>query len=91
MEDSEPEEQIALLTDNKHTKVKRNENRRTKFSCFQVISFTFPLLLQKMICSFLENLDKFHHYTFPVLRCLHAMTSKLAKYPLGKQVTAKVG
>ena len=47
-------------------------------------SFSF----QKAICSLLEGLEKYHQYYFPVLRCLHAVTSKLARHPLGKQVCA---
>ncbi|XP_030641015.1 origin recognition complex subunit 3 [Chanos chanos] len=34
----------------------------------------------------LKNLRKYHKNYYPVLRCLHSLTSALPKYPLGKQI-----
>ncbi|KAK6488421.1 origin recognition complex subunit 3 [Huso huso] len=36
--------------------------------------------------SLLKELHAYHKNYYPVLRCLHALTSSLPKYPLGKQI-----
>ncbi|XP_072546418.1 origin recognition complex subunit 3 [Salminus brasiliensis] len=35
---------------------------------------------------FLKGLRKYHKNYYPILRCLHSLTSSLPKYPLGKQI-----
>uniref|UniRef100_A0A8B9LCS9 Origin recognition complex subunit 3 n=1 Tax=Astyanax mexicanus TaxID=7994 RepID=A0A8B9LCS9_ASTMX len=35
---------------------------------------------------FLKDLRKYHKNYYPVLKCLHSLTSSLPKYPLGKQI-----
>ena len=39
-----------------------------------------------MIADLLENLDQYHWHFFPVLKCLHVVTSNLPRHPLGKKV-----
>ena len=41
---------------------------------------------KSLLCGLLTSLDHYHRCFFPVLRCLHACTGTLPKYPLGKQV-----
>ncbi|KAI4905465.1 hypothetical protein NFI96_028095 [Prochilodus magdalenae] len=41
----------------------------------------------KEVCkTFLKGLRKYHKNYYPILRCLHSLTSSLPKYPLGKQI-----
>ncbi|KAL2098778.1 hypothetical protein ACEWY4_005258 [Coilia grayii] len=41
----------------------------------------------KEVCqSLLKALRKYHKNYYPILRCLHTLTSSLPKYPLGKQI-----
>ncbi|XP_063040175.1 origin recognition complex subunit 3 [Engraulis encrasicolus] len=41
----------------------------------------------KEVCqSLLKGLRKYHKNYYPILRCLHTLTSSLPKYPLGKQI-----
>uniref|UniRef100_A0A671TYY8 Origin recognition complex subunit 3 n=1 Tax=Sparus aurata TaxID=8175 RepID=A0A671TYY8_SPAAU len=44
--------------------------------------FCFQEVCQKLI----KGLHKYHKNYYPVLRCLHTLTSSLPRYPLGKQV-----
>ncbi|XP_062863227.1 origin recognition complex subunit 3 isoform X2 [Trichomycterus rosablanca] len=41
----------------------------------------------KTVCQkLLKDLRKYHKNYYPILRCLHTLTSSLPKYPLGKQI-----
>ncbi|KAK3538300.1 hypothetical protein QTP70_035259, partial [Hemibagrus guttatus] len=41
----------------------------------------------KVVCErLLKDLRKYHKNYYPILRCLHTLTSSLPKYPLGKQI-----
>ncbi|KAL0969554.1 hypothetical protein UPYG_G00229040 [Umbra pygmaea] len=41
----------------------------------------------KEVCQkLLKDLRKYHKNYYPILRCLHVLTSSLPKYPLGKQI-----
>ncbi|XP_040916770.1 origin recognition complex subunit 3 [Toxotes jaculatrix] len=41
----------------------------------------------KEVCQrLIKDLRKYHKNYYPVLRCLHALTSSLPRYPLGKQI-----
>uniref|UniRef100_A0A674F6Z3 Origin recognition complex subunit 3 n=1 Tax=Salmo trutta TaxID=8032 RepID=A0A674F6Z3_SALTR len=41
----------------------------------------------KEVCQkLLKDLHKYHKNYYPILRCLHILTSSLPKYPLGKQI-----
>ncbi|XP_067335439.1 origin recognition complex subunit 3 isoform X1 [Channa argus] len=41
----------------------------------------------KEVCKkFVKELHKYHKNYYPVLRCLHTLTSTLPRYPLGKQI-----
>ncbi|KAG5857220.1 origin recognition complex subunit 3 isoform X1 [Anguilla anguilla] len=41
----------------------------------------------KEVCQkLLKGLHRYHKNFFPILRCLHVLTSSLPKYPLGKQI-----
>ncbi|XP_013986718.2 origin recognition complex subunit 3 [Salmo salar] len=41
----------------------------------------------KEVCQkLLNDLHKYHKNYYPILRCLHILTSSLPKYPLGKQI-----
>ncbi|KAG7465667.1 hypothetical protein MATL_G00155890 [Megalops atlanticus] len=41
----------------------------------------------KEVCQkLLEDLRRYHKNFYPILRCLHVLTSSLPKYPLGKQM-----
>ncbi|GAA6109280.1 origin recognition complex subunit 3 isoform X1 [Tachysurus ichikawai] len=41
----------------------------------------------KVVCQkLLKDLRKYHKNYYPMLRCLHTLTSSLPKYPLGKQI-----
>ncbi|XP_068686257.1 origin recognition complex subunit 3-like isoform X1 [Montipora foliosa] len=39
-----------------------------------------------VIADLLENLDQYHWHFFPVLKCLHVVTSNLPRHPLGKKL-----
>ncbi|KAM9842622.1 origin recognition complex subunit 3 isoform 2-T2 [Aulostomus maculatus] len=41
----------------------------------------------KQVCQqLIKDLHKYHKNYYPVLRCLHTLTSSLPRYPLGKQI-----
>ncbi|XP_053488995.1 origin recognition complex subunit 3 [Ictalurus furcatus] len=41
----------------------------------------------KVVCQkLLKDLRKYHKNYYPIVRCLHTLTSSLPKYPLGKQI-----
>uniref|UniRef100_A0A4W6F2S8 Origin recognition complex subunit 3 n=1 Tax=Lates calcarifer TaxID=8187 RepID=A0A4W6F2S8_LATCA len=41
----------------------------------------------KEVCQrLIKDLNKYHKNYYPVLRCLHTLTSSLPRYPLGKQI-----
>ncbi|XP_062326337.1 origin recognition complex subunit 3 isoform X1 [Osmerus eperlanus] len=41
----------------------------------------------KAVCqTWIKDLHKYHKNYYPILRCLHVLTSSLPKYPLGKQI-----
>uniref|UniRef100_A0A8D0L1B6 Origin recognition complex subunit 3 n=1 Tax=Sphenodon punctatus TaxID=8508 RepID=A0A8D0L1B6_SPHPU len=52
----------------------------------QIALLTEESFLKEVMQSLLENLHVYHDNYFPVLRCLHAVTSSLPKFPLGKQI-----
>ncbi|XP_060608989.2 origin recognition complex subunit 3 [Anolis sagrei] len=52
----------------------------------QTILLTDDEGLKETVHALLQNLHTYHENYFPVLRCLHAFTSSLPKYPLGKQI-----
>ena len=47
-------------------------------------------VLQKQLAVFLKHFHSYHESYFQVLRSLHAMTSSLPQYPLGKQVSVPI-
>lgn len=42
--------------------------------------------LKKACQKLMKSLHKYHKNYYPVLRCLHTLTSSLPRYPLGKQI-----
>ncbi|XP_068921207.1 origin recognition complex subunit 3 isoform X2 [Petaurus breviceps papuanus] len=52
----------------------------------QVASLTDERFLKEETLRFLEELHIYHENFFLVLRCFHAFTSSLPKYPLGRQI-----
>ncbi|XP_072498881.1 origin recognition complex subunit 3 isoform X3 [Notamacropus eugenii] len=52
----------------------------------QVALLTDERFLKEETLRFLEELHIYHENFFLVLRCLHAFTSSLPKYPLGRQI-----
>ncbi|KAM9003259.1 origin recognition complex subunit 3 isoform X2 [Sarcophilus harrisii] len=52
----------------------------------QVASLTDERFLKEETLRFLEDLHSYHENFFLVLKCLHAFTSSLPKYPLGRQI-----
>ncbi|XP_049595343.1 origin recognition complex subunit 3 [Syngnathus scovelli] len=42
--------------------------------------------LKKICRKLIKDLHKYHKNYYPTLRCLHALTSSLPRYPLGKQI-----
>ncbi|CAK6956897.1 origin recognition complex subunit 3 [Scomber scombrus] len=42
--------------------------------------------LKEVCTKLLKDLHKYHKNYYPVLRCLHTLTSSLPRYPLGKQI-----
>uniref|UniRef100_A0A8B9LCG6 Origin recognition complex subunit 3 n=1 Tax=Astyanax mexicanus TaxID=7994 RepID=A0A8B9LCG6_ASTMX len=58
------------------------------FFC-SILKFHSMLVLNSLteVCQrFLKDLRKYHKNYYPVLKCLHSLTSSLPKYPLGKQI-----
>ncbi|XP_015240648.1 PREDICTED: origin recognition complex subunit 3 [Cyprinodon variegatus] len=47
---------------------------------------TDDALLKGVCKKLLKDLHKYHKNYYPVLRCLHTLTSSLPRYPLGKQI-----
>nr|XP_056712124.1 origin recognition complex subunit 3 isoform X2 [Euleptes europaea] len=52
----------------------------------QTVLLTDDASLKEETQALLQNLHTYHENYFPILRCLHAFTSSLPKYPLGKQI-----
>ncbi|XP_042299417.1 origin recognition complex subunit 3-like isoform X1 [Sceloporus undulatus] len=52
----------------------------------QTVLLTDDRGLKETVHVLLQDLHTFHENYFPVLCCLHAFTSSLPKYPLGKQI-----
>ncbi|XP_028903047.1 origin recognition complex subunit 3 isoform X1 [Ornithorhynchus anatinus] len=52
----------------------------------QIELLTNENYLKEATQKFLEDLHVYHENYIPVLRCLHAFTSSLPKYPLGRQI-----
>ncbi|XP_043925020.1 origin recognition complex subunit 3 [Protopterus annectens] len=52
----------------------------------QVELLTSDTFLKKEIKTLLRHLHNYHENYIPVLRCLHALTTSLPKFPLGKQI-----
>ncbi|XP_061091290.1 origin recognition complex subunit 3 isoform X6 [Conger conger] len=52
----------------------------------QVELLTSDEHLKELCQKLLKGLHRYHKNFFPILRCLHVLTSTLPKYPLGKQI-----
>ncbi|XP_062980963.1 origin recognition complex subunit 3 [Elgaria multicarinata webbii] len=52
----------------------------------QTVLLTDDECLKEAAQGLLQDLHTYHENYFPVLQCLHAVTSSLPKYPLGKQI-----
>ncbi|KAK7909973.1 hypothetical protein WMY93_014657 [Mugilogobius chulae] len=52
----------------------------------QVELMTNDASLKEESKKLIQSLHKYHKNYFPVLKCLHALTSTLPRYPLGKQI-----
>ncbi|XP_068582459.1 origin recognition complex subunit 3 isoform X2 [Cebidichthys violaceus] len=52
----------------------------------QVHLLTDDAHLKEVCQKLIKDLRKYHKNYYPVLRCLHALTSSLPRYPLGKQI-----
>ncbi|XP_020645859.1 origin recognition complex subunit 3 isoform X1 [Pogona vitticeps] len=52
----------------------------------QTVLLTDDEGLKKTVQDLLQDLNTYHENYFPILRCLHAATSSIPKYPLGKQI-----
>ncbi|XP_074517177.1 origin recognition complex subunit 3 [Sebastes fasciatus] len=52
----------------------------------QVNLFTDDTHLKEVCQKLIKDLRKYHKNYYPVLRCLHTLTSSLPRYPLGKQI-----
>lgn len=52
----------------------------------QVELLTSDNFLKKETKTLLQDLHNYHENYIPVLRCLHALTTSLPKFPLGKQI-----
>ncbi|XP_048350672.1 origin recognition complex subunit 3 isoform X2 [Sphaerodactylus townsendi] len=52
----------------------------------QTVLLTDDANLKEEMQALLQNLHTYHENFFPILRCLHAFTTSLPNYPLGKQI-----
>ncbi|XP_034419490.1 origin recognition complex subunit 3 [Cyclopterus lumpus] len=52
----------------------------------QVNLFTDDTHLKEVCQKLIKNLRQYHKNYYPILRCLHTLTSSLPRYPLGKQI-----
>uniref|UniRef100_A0A3Q0T8K2 Origin recognition complex subunit 3 n=1 Tax=Amphilophus citrinellus TaxID=61819 RepID=A0A3Q0T8K2_AMPCI len=52
----------------------------------QVNLMTSDTHLKEVCQKLIKDLRKYHKNYYPVLRCLHTLTSSLPRYPLGKQI-----
>ncbi|KAM6912571.1 origin recognition complex subunit 3 [Xenentodon cancila] len=52
----------------------------------QVNLMTDDTRLKEVCHKLIKDLHKYHKSYYPVLRCLHALTSSLPRHPLGKQI-----
>ncbi|KAM4625985.1 origin recognition complex subunit 3 [Polymixia lowei] len=52
----------------------------------QVNLLTDDTYVKEVCQKLLKGLRKYHKNYYPILRCLHTLTSSLPKYPLGKQI-----
>ncbi|XP_028251389.1 origin recognition complex subunit 3 [Parambassis ranga] len=52
----------------------------------QVNLMTDDTHLKEVCQRLIKDLRKYHKNFYPILRCLHALTSSLPRYPLGKQI-----
>ncbi|KAM9707674.1 origin recognition complex subunit 3 isoform 2-T2 [Menidia menidia] len=52
----------------------------------QVHLMTDDAYLKEICCRLIKDLHKYHKNYYPILRCLHTLTSSLPRYPLGKQI-----
>lgn len=52
----------------------------------QATLMTDDAYLKETCQKLIKNLHKYHKNYYPVLRCLHTLTSSLPRYPLGKQI-----
>ncbi|XP_040055265.2 origin recognition complex subunit 3 isoform X2 [Gasterosteus aculeatus] len=52
----------------------------------QVNLFTDDSHLKGVCQKLIKDLRKYHKNYYPILRCLHTLTSSLPRYPLGKQI-----
>ncbi|XP_056281980.1 origin recognition complex subunit 3 [Pseudoliparis swirei] len=52
----------------------------------QVNLLTDDTHLKEVCQKLIKNLSEYHKNYYPILRCLHTLTSSLPRYPLGKQI-----
>ncbi|XP_042356988.1 origin recognition complex subunit 3 [Plectropomus leopardus] len=52
----------------------------------QVSLFTDDAHLKEVCQKLIKDLHKYHKNYYPILRCVHTLTSTLPRYPLGKQI-----
>ncbi|XP_071379842.1 origin recognition complex subunit 3 isoform X1 [Centroberyx affinis] len=52
----------------------------------QVNLLTDDTRIKEVCQKLIKSLRKYHKNYYPILRCLHTLTSSLPKYPLGKQI-----
>ncbi|XP_058031311.1 origin recognition complex subunit 3 isoform X1 [Ahaetulla prasina] len=86
----ESEKRVQLLSHNQFENIRRLPSFR-RFVESQEVEKQAALLtddecLKETAQALLKDLYCYHENYFPILRCLHAFTSSLPKYPLGKQI-----
>ncbi|XP_063168352.1 origin recognition complex subunit 3 [Candoia aspera] len=86
----ESEKRVKLLSHSQFENIRRLPSFRgfveSQAAEKQAALLTDDECLKETTQALLKDLSSYHENYFPILRCLHAFTSSLPKYPLGKQI-----
>ncbi|KAJ6665801.1 hypothetical protein lerEdw1_001273 [Lerista edwardsae] len=86
----EARKRVNFLSHNQCENIRRLPSFRrfveSQVSNKQTVLLTDDGCLKETVQALLQDLHSYHDNYFPILRCLHAFTSSLPKYPLGKQI-----
>ncbi|XP_054840607.1 origin recognition complex subunit 3 isoform X2 [Eublepharis macularius] len=86
----ESRKRVNFLSHNQCENIRRLPSFRrfveSQASKKQTVLLTDDACLKEETQVLLQDLHTYHENYFPVLRCLHAFTSSLPNYPLGKQI-----